>query len=229
MHHRALPLGRPRHLALGAAVALLGWPLLAAPLTALSAWLRRQPLLRATFPERANHFELPHRLGGLGVPDRPLQLVREIAKFGIIGGICYVVQVGLFNALHTAAGLGPLTALVLSTAAAATCAYAGNRHWSFRQRARTGVRRELSLFFVLNAISLGLPLLCLGFSYYLLDLRGPLVTNISGNLVGTGLATLFRFWAYKRYVFLHPDHPRATAARPLVSAAADGIGQPSDS
>jgi undecaprenyl-diphosphatase len=39
-------------LALGAAVALLGWLLLAAPLTTLTGFLRRQPPLEAVFSER---------------------------------------------------------------------------------------------------------------------------------------------------------------------------------
>ena len=25
------------------------------------------------------------------------------------------------------------------------------------------------------------------------------------------MATFFRFWAYKKFVFLHPDHPKAKA------------------
>jgi len=39
-------------LVLGAAVVLLGWLLLRHPLTNLTTWLRRQPGLRAVFPER---------------------------------------------------------------------------------------------------------------------------------------------------------------------------------
>jgi len=41
-------------LVLGAAVVLLGWLLLRHPLTNLTTWLRRQPGLRAVFPEREN-------------------------------------------------------------------------------------------------------------------------------------------------------------------------------
>ena len=39
-------------LVLGGAVVLLGWLLLRHPLTNLTTWLRRQPGLRAVFPER---------------------------------------------------------------------------------------------------------------------------------------------------------------------------------
>jgi hypothetical protein len=30
------------------------------------------------------------------------------------------------------------------------------------------------------------------------------------NLVSIGLGTIFRFWAYKRFVFLHPDRIHAS-------------------
>jgi putative flippase GtrA len=138
-------------------------------------------------------------------------LANEIGKFGAVGGVCYVIDVLVSNLCHTTFGLGPLSAKTISTVVAGTCAYVGNRHWSFTHRARTGVRREYLLFIALNAVGLLIALACLGFSRYVLGLTGTLAFNISGNVVGTGLGTIFRFWAYKRYVFLHPDHPKVSA------------------
>jgi putative flippase GtrA len=136
-------------------------------------------------------------------------LVHELAKFGIVGIVCYAIDAGLYNLCHIAFDLGPLTSKVISTVVAATCAYVGNRHWSFRHRARSGVRREYTLFIVLNAIGLAIALAALGFGYYVLDQRSALASNIWGNVVGTGLGTVFRFWAYKKWVFLHPEDPKA--------------------
>jgi membrane-associated phospholipid phosphatase len=45
-------------LALGATVVLVGWMLLRHPLTALPAWLRRQPGLRAVFAERESFVQI---------------------------------------------------------------------------------------------------------------------------------------------------------------------------
>jgi len=53
----------------GAAVAVLGWWLLTRPLTALTAWLRRQPGLRALFAEHDNSMGSP--AAALGVAPRP--------------------------------------------------------------------------------------------------------------------------------------------------------------
>ncbi len=136
-------------------------------------------------------------------------LVHEVAKFGVVGAVCYVIDFGLFNAFHFGWGIGPITSKTLSTIVAATINYFANRHWSFVHRARSGMRREYSLFIVLNFIGLGIALAFLGFGRYVLKQESPLATNIWGNVIGTGMATFFRFWAYKKFVFLRPDHPKA--------------------
>lgn len=145
------------------------------------------------------------------------QLAREATKFGIVGLVALVVDVGLFNLLRFAGGEGPLydkplTAKVVSVVAATVVAYAGNRFWTFRHRARTGYAREYLLFFVLNGVGLAISVGCLWISHYLLDLRGPLADNISANVIGLGLGTLFRFWSYRRWVFTEqPEDDELTA------------------
>jgi putative flippase GtrA len=139
-------------------------------------------------------------------------LVHEVAKFGIVGAFCYVIDAGLFNVFHYGWELGPLTAKTLSTIIAATVNYFANRHWSFAHRARSGVRREYSLFIALNFVGLAIALVFLAFGRYALHQDSPLATNIWGNVIGTGMATFFRFWAYKKFVFLHPEHPKAKVA-----------------
>jgi putative flippase GtrA len=132
-----------------------------------------------------------------------------MAKFGIVGAVCYAIDIAVSNLCHVTLGMGPLSAKTVSTVVAATCSYVGNRHWSFTHRARTGLRREYTLFVILNTVGLFIALACLGFARYVLGLKGVLAFNIAGNVVGTGLGTVFRFWAYKRWVFLHPGHPKA--------------------
>jgi putative flippase GtrA len=137
------------------------------------------------------------------------QLLHEIAKFGVVGGIAFVVDVGVFNLLRfhgLQGGSGllydkPITAKVISTVAATLVAYAGNRFWTFRHRDRVGYAREYVLFFLLNAVGLAIAVGCLALSHYVLGLRTPLADNLSANGVGLVLGTLFRFWAYRRWVF----------------------------
>jgi hypothetical protein len=55
---------------------------------------------------------------------------------------------------------------------------------------------------VLNGIGLLIAAGCLGFSRYVLDLHTALADNISANVIGLGLGTLFRFWSYRKFVFV---------------------------
>lgn len=141
-------------------------------------------------------------------------LLREIAKFGLVGVFNAALDIGLFNLLHFRWGVGPLTSKTASTAVAATSSYFMNRHWSFAHRARSSFRREYSLFFVLNAVGLGIALAVLAFTRYALGLTGVLALNVAANVVGIGLGTLWRFYAYKRWVFLpvQPGEPGPTEA-----------------
>jgi putative flippase GtrA len=137
------------------------------------------------------------------------QLIRESLKFLTVGSVGFVVDLLVFNALLYAGGDGPLndkplTAKTISVVVATLVTYTGNRLWTFRHRARTGVAREYTLFFLLNGVGLVIALCCLGISRYVLELSGPLADNIAANVIGLGLGTLFRFWSYRRWVFRDP-------------------------
>ena len=135
-------------------------------------------------------------------------LLGEIAKFGTVGLMALVVDVGLFNILRYAGTDGegvlfdkPLTAKLLSVIVAITFSYFVNRHWTYADRARSGLRREYALFVAINGVAMAIALGTLWTSHYALGLVSPLADNISANVVGLVLGTVFRFWAYRTYVF----------------------------
>ena len=156
-------------------------------------------------------------------PERVARLFRELSRFGMVGVVCLSVDVGLFNLLRFGLDVGPLTSKVLSTVVAASLSYLLNRVWSFGHTARTGVRREYVLFFVLNGIGLLISLTCLWVSHYLLGFTSPLADNVSANGVGLVLGTTFRFLSYKRWVFV--SHDRAAA---LALSTVESAGTPSE-
>jgi putative flippase GtrA len=131
-------------------------------------------------------------------------LLRELGAFGAVGLVALAVDVASFNVLRGPVGLGPLTSKVASVVLATTVAYAGNRWWTYRHRGRGVVSREYSLFFVLNGVGLGIALTCLAVSHYLLGFRSALADNVAANVVGLVLGTAFRFWSYRRFVFVEP-------------------------
>lgn len=133
-------------------------------------------------------------------------LVRELGKFGVVGGVSYVVDATVFNLCLGV--MSWLPAKTIATAIAATLAFLGNRFWTWRHRPRTGLRREYTLYFLFNAVGLGISLTCLWLSHELLGRFWPeifqtrLADNISALVVGMALATMFRFWSYRNFVFV---------------------------
>ena len=128
-------------------------------------------------------------------------LLKEITAFGAVGLVGLVIQLGLFNLLHD---IGALKANAVAMIVATAFAYVGNRYLSFSHRARTGLGREASWFFGINAVTFVIAELILGVAYLFSKQHDKVVTNVL-NLVGIGVGTIIRFWAYKRFVFLHPD------------------------
>jgi putative flippase GtrA len=132
--------------------------------------------------------------------------IHEVSKFGVVGLIAYLIDFGLANVLHDWVWhIGPVTSKAISTIVAATFSYFANRHWTWRDRARVGLFHEYSRFFILTLIGLAITELCVAITFYGLDERSPLAYNLSANVVGVILATVFRFWSFKRYVFLEVD------------------------
>jgi putative flippase GtrA len=140
-------------------------------------------------------------------PDtRSRRRVRELLAFAVVGGLGYLVDVGLFNLLRYAGEPGvlehkPLTAKAISVAAATVVTYAGNRYWTWRHRAWSSTHREFAMFVLLNLVGMAIALACLAMSHYVFGLTGPVADNVSANVVGLFLGTAFRFWAYRRWVF----------------------------
>ncbi len=155
-------------------------------------------------------------------------LIAEVAKFGTVGLMTLVIDVGLFNVLRYGGPAGegvlfdkPLSAKLLSVIVAITASYFLNRHWTYADRAHGDARREFVLFATISGIATFIALGTLWTSHYALGLTSPLADNISANFVGLGLGTLFRFWAYRTYVF--PESPEVgsedTAVAPAGSSA----------
>jgi putative flippase GtrA len=142
-------------------------------------------------------------------------LVREMLKFGMVGAVAFVIDLGGYNLLvfgpHLLGMLGegntqgilydkPLTARVISASAATLVAWLGNRLWTFRHRRHRQASHELALFVFFNVVAMVISVACLGFSRYVLGLDSQLSDNLT-NIVGIAIGTLFRFWSYRKFVF----------------------------
>jgi putative flippase GtrA len=131
----------------------------------------------------------------------------ELFGFLVVGGCGYVVDVVVFNVLLSLpplAGRDPSFARVLAMCAAMVVTYTGNRFWTWRGTSRHGRRRELGLFVLFNLAGLAISVSTLVLTHDFLGWTSRLADNISANVVGLGLATAFRFWAYRTFVFGAP-------------------------
>jgi putative flippase GtrA len=144
------------------------------------------------------------------------RLTAEAAKFLAVGGVATVVAFVLFNVLvhgyfgNPAGPLNewPLTAYVLANLVGMLVSYRGSRSWAFRHREAVGAAGGRITFFVINTATMAIPLLCLATSRYVLDLDSALADNIAANVIGLGLGTAARFWAFRRFVFVSPRRAR---------------------
>ena len=129
-------------------------------------------------------------------------LIHEGARFGVVGGIGFVVTDGGTNLLQSPLH-GWLKANAIATLAGMIVTYLGSRYWTFRHRERTSMGRETVLFVVLHGAGLGIQLACIGFTNYTLGLTNGLASNIA-LFLGIVLGTLFRFWSYRKWVWVAP-------------------------
>ena len=138
-------------------------------------------------------------------------LISEAARFAVVGLAGVVITDGGANLLRYDAGLDRFTAVAIATLAAVVISFVASRYWTFRRREHGGLGRETVLFCVANgigvAISEGCVWLASAFGW-----EGKLSYNIA-LAGGIALATLFRYWSYKRWVWprsrsVVAEHPR---------------------
>jgi putative flippase GtrA len=146
-------------------------------------------------------------------------LIHEGARFGVVGLVGLAITDGGANLLRYQAGMNRLSAVAFATVVATAVTFIGSRYWTFRNRERTGMGRETVLFFAVNGIGVIIseaPVLVT----YPFHLDSGLAYNVALN-GGIALATLFRYWSYKTWVWRAET---ATSAATVASGAAAYAG-----
>lgn len=132
---------------------------------------------------------------------------REMVTFGFVGVLNLLIDVGLFNVLLLGLRHDAAVAKAVSTTAATVSSYFMNRHWTWRDRTRSGMHRELPLFVALSAVGLGIAEACLWISHDLLGYTSALADNVAANGFGLALGMVWRFLSFKKWVFTAPLVP----------------------
>src|ERR1700693_958270 len=127
----------------------------------------------------------------LSIRRRFTELIPELAKFGVIGLIGSVVDLGGAAYLHGDVGVGPLVSKGLSLCAATVVTYLGSRFWTFRHRVNQALLREGVLFVALNVVGLAIAEVVIAITTYGLGREGALAYN-AARVVGTGVRAVLR-------------------------------------
>ena len=152
-----------------------------------------------------------------GLFERVRHLIHELAKFGVVGAVGFVVTEVGFNLLHFTAGFGLFTSNVLATGTAAVVTFAGNKYWTFRHRSGLGTG-ETVIFFVLNGVGALIQYACVSIAKNGFGVTDKYLLNVA-FLIGIGLATLFRFWSSRKWVwgFVAEESPAEPSPRSPAS------------
>lgn len=140
------------------------------------------------------------------------RLLREAAKFGAVGGAGLLVNLVVFNLVRHLSGIPVVRASVIATIVSIAFNYVGFRYFTYRDRDKGGRTKELTLFLLFSAVGLVIENGILYTATYGFGWDTPLQSNVF-KFIGIGIATLFRFWSYRSWVF------RALPVREPVTAA----------
>lgn len=144
---------------------------------------------------------------------------RELLKFAVVGGIAFIVTAVInYGLKYTVLWNKPITAMAIATICATIVSYILSREWSFRTRGGRERHHEATLFFLVNAVAVGVNLAPQAISRYVFELQTPYVSLlaqetadfVSAFVIGTLLGMAVRFLGYKYLVFPHAN------ARPRV-------------
>ncbi|MEU1252227.1 GtrA family protein [Streptomyces chartreusis] len=149
-------------------------------------------------------------VSGKSVRQRFDRLVREVAKFGAVGGAGLLVNLLVFNLVRHVTDLQVVRASVIATVVAIIFNYIGFRYFTYRDRDKSRRTKELSLFLLFSVVGLVIENGVLYAATYGFGWDSPLQSNVF-KFLGIGIATLFRFWSYRTWVFRALPAPEPSA------------------
>jgi putative flippase GtrA len=130
------------------------------------------------------------------------ELIHEVAKFGLVGVLAFVVTFVGTNLLISDGRMSPVAATTIATVVATVFSFYGNRHWAFKhRRGSKGLGHEGLLFLIFNGVGLAIQVGAVAIVQHGMGRTDRLSVNVA-LVIGVGVATLFRLYSYRRWVFL---------------------------
>ncbi len=142
------------------------------------------------------------------------RLLTEIGRFAAVGGIATFVAFLIFNFLVHGLYLTddpwlpghPVTAFVIANFVGMLISYRLSRSWTFKHRPPQHADGGRTAYFVINTVTMLIPMVCLWMSRNAFGLDDPVSDNLSGVVIGQLLGQVARFHLFRTYVFPRPAH-----------------------
>ncbi len=126
----------------------------------------------------------------------------EVLKFGTVGGAAFIVNsVTVWVLMMTIMSESHTKAKVVASVVATIFSWLMNRLWTFRDSRSENWKREAIEFGLVNLLGIFVEAGCVAFSTYVLNLRTPEASFISGTIIGTILGTILRYFLYRFWVY----------------------------
>ena len=106
----------------------------------------------------------------------------------------WVLMMTIMSESHT-------KAKVVASIVATIFSWLMNRLWTFRDSRSENWKREAVEFGLVNLLGILVEAGCVAFSTYVLNLRTPEASFISGTIIGTILGTILRYFLYRFWVY----------------------------
>jgi len=147
----------------------------------------------------------------------------EMARFLVVGGVSFVVDMGLFNLLVFGPGQvlahKTTTANIISVTTATLVSWIGNRHWTFKDKSSGRRGRELVIYAAINIVAALVPVGTVALTRYTFNLASPLALN-AAKVAGIVVGTAIRYVGYKLWVFTGGKAPKTASGADEVAVIA---------
>lgn len=147
------------------------------------------------------------------------ETAKQAGKFGIVGILNTVIDLGIFNVLSQVFGVYVVTANLISVSAAIVNSYIWNKNWTFKDKSSSHLVEQFIKFVVFSVVGMGIQTFMVWllatkwtvsglFAYNIVDFIGlesifnqTFVVNNWAKVWGIGFALIWNFIAYKKWTF----------------------------
>ena len=126
------------------------------------------------------------------------KLLAQIAKFGVVGVIAFVIDYGLLALLTEVFGVNYLVSATISFTASVVFNYVASMHYVFTRRDDISRRREFTIFVILSAIGLVINEIIMVIGVNVLGDSALMVTIT--KLVATAIVMVWNFVSRKKWL-----------------------------